>query len=430
MYPDNYALVDCNNFFVSCERVFDPSLRNKPVAVLSNNDGCIVARSNEVKALKIPMGAPVFEWQNEINKHKIQLRSSNFSLYQDMSERVFRALSEFCEQIEVYSVDEAFLRFVQMSDERSQKHLQETREKVYQWTGIPISIGCASTKTLSKLANHVAKKFEENRGVYKISNIHDNDVQPYLTKLDLDDIWGIGYRIADRLKVYNISTISDFLNSDPHFLKQKFGVQLERTWLELHGTRCHPIETNRSAKKGILCSRSFKKAYTSYKELEEAVATFSARACASMRKQNSLALSASVFITTGRHAQENYYSRFKETELSTPSSHTPTITKAIISMLKDIYVPGLKYKRAGVYLTDFFTKNDIQQNMFDSYDLEKIRENKQNMETIDELNSFWGKDTLMFGNQRINRPKIIEQSIRSARFTTNWREIPLIKCRI
>lgn len=427
MYSDNYALVDCNNFFVSCERVFNPKLRNKPVAVLSNNDGCVIARSNELKALGVPMGEPVFKLRELIDKHGVMLCSSNFSLYQDMSERVFRALAEFCEQIEIYSVDEAFLRFNWINQQRNTRYLHDITDKVYQWTGIPVSIGLAKTKTTAKLANKIAKKFSLYKNSFEIQDIYSIEVVKYLTKIDLDDIWGIGYRIARTLKTYNINTIPDFLSADPRFLRQRFGVQLERTWKELHGTRCYPISTHRSSKKGILCSRTFKQAYTSYKQVEEAISTYCARASASLRKQNSLAGTVTIFITTGRFAKAGYFTASREINLDLPTSDTPIISKAGINGLKQIYSPEHAYKRAGVFLSNFFTDNNVQRNMFVEYDIEGIKRSRQTMSTVDELNSYWGKDTVKFANQRINKPVIIEQSIRSDRYTTNWDELLVVR---
>ena len=423
---DIYAIVDCNNFYVSCERVFDPSLKDIPVGVLSNNDGCVIARSNELKAMGVPMGAPLFEWKDRFIANKVVVKSANFALYQDMSERVFRSLQEFCQEIEIYSIDEAFLR-INADSRRIQKLALEMKTNIYQWTGIPISIGLANTKTLAKLANKIAKKYTENDGIYLIRDLSHPKHSKYLEHLDLYDIWGIASRIAYNLKIYNINTIAEFLKADRHLLKQEQGVFLERTWLELHGIRCYPISPNRSPKKGILCSRTFKKALTEYDEVAKVVAKFADSASRNLRTQGSVASNVWVFLTTDRFTVEGRYSNSHLFRLSEPTDYTPEITKAALTGLKKIFRHNHKYKRAGVFLDNLSPKGQIQQNFFYEHDSSADKKRTAVMSYFDKLNNLWGKGTVMFANRILNAPQIREQNLRSPRYTTRWEELPIIR---
>lgn len=417
-YKDMYALVDCNNFFVSCERIFNPGLRKRPVVVLSNNDGCIIARSQEAKRLGLPMGAPVFKWQELIDKHNVTLCSANFSLYQDISERVFQVLKEFCEHIEIYSVDEAFLRLNITDKDRL---CREIKNSVYKWVGVPVSIGIGTTKTRAKLANRIAKEFFEQKGVYLLSTMNIK----LLRQIALEDIWGIGYRSIPALKVFNIYTIPDFLATDRQLLKQEFGVIMERTWLELKGIRCYWLNPARKPKKGILCSRTFKYAHNDYQRISEAVAGYTATAAAGLRRQMSLAGLIVVFITTGKYQQSRPVKSYEEIHLPVPTSHTPTLTKSALSSLAKIYKPGIKYKRAGVFLGHLYEEDEIQQDMFQAA-YQTAPKDKKTMFTVDFLNSRWGRGTVKFANQGINSRQITEQSRKSPRYTTNWLELPKV----
>ena len=427
MSSDIYGIVDCNNFYVSCERVFDPTLRNRPTAVLSNNDGCVIARSNELKAMGVPMGAPLFEWKDRFIENNVAVRSANFTLYQDMSERVFRSLHEFCQEIEIYSIDEAFLRIPITSPQRMLRNCIEMKETIYRWTGIPISIGLANTKTLAKLANKIAKKFIENDGVYLIEDITNYRHIKYLEHLDIDDIWGIGGRIARRLRIFDIADIPSLLQADRHLLRQEYGVMLERTWLELHSIRCYPINPHRSSKKGILCSRTFKKAYTEYNQVAQAVARFTDSASRTLRAQGSVTSRIWVFLTTDRFTPEGRYSNSHLIKLQTPTDYTPILTKKALEGLKIIFRPGHKYKRAGVFLENFYNKGEYQQNIFTTSNPKEEIKQTILMKSFDKLNSIWGKDTVKFANQMIFLNPIKEQALRSPRYTTRWQEIPVIR---
>lgn len=421
-YQDTYALVDCNNFFVSCERVFDPYLQRLPTAVLSNNDGCVVARSNEVKALGVPMGAPVFKWKDLIKQHNIQLRSANFSLYADMSRRVMLSLAEFCDQIEVYSIDEAFLRLPFALGNTNQvaitSFLLGLKQQVEQWTGIPISIGVANTKTKAKLANHIAKKNPEHKGVF----ILNDELGPYQS-LSIDEIWGIGRGNSQKLKLYGINTVGDFVRQKRAFIKQLLGVGGERTWLELNSQRCSSIRPRRPAKKSIICTRSFKNGISTYSELRQSVARFASIAAKHLRQQKLVTQTVGVSISSNRHRNDgNYYGNFTQIILPVPSSESSQLIKQATNCLDKVYKPNISYKKAGVYLYELFDQNEFQQNMFLEYNPKQIERESLRMQTIDKLNSKWGKSTIRFASEQNYNYKT-EQSIRSPRFTTSWEEL-------
>jgi len=422
-HTDMYAIADCNNFYVSCERVFDPKLNNRPVAILSNNDGCVIARSNELKQLGVPMGAPVFEWKDIFEQNNVQLRSANFPLYQDMSQRIYNCLQEFCEQIEVYSIDEAFMRFGSFETHRLISHCRIIKDKVYKWTGIPISIGIAYTKTLCKLANKISKKFPENEGIFLIEHLLDSKNVLYLSHLDISDIWGIGYRIAPKLKVLDIYTIPEFVNNSRHLLKQEFGVGIERTWLELNGVRCHPIKPSRSFKQSILCSRTFKQPRHNFDELLRSISSYTDSAGRTLRSQHSVAGCIGVFLQTNRHTNFGFYQNFRSIKMNSATNYTPTLIDYSKNALQSIFKPGYKYKRAGVLLTEICSDKEFQQNIFVQHDSDQTKKNSNLMQAVDRLNSFWGVGTIKFATQQLGTSNYVEQTMRSARYTTNWLEL-------
>jgi DNA polymerase V len=294
-----FLLIDCNNFFVSCERVFNPALKNKPVIVLSSNDGCVIARSNEAKLLGIPMGIPAFQCADLVKKHNIQVFSSNFALYGDMSNRIMYTLAQYVTALEIYSIDEAFLFIpeVTQSEELNNfyytEYAQFLRKKVLQHTGIPISIGIGPTKTLAKVANKIAKKNSEHNGVFDITH---RDKDTILEQLDVRDIWGIGSRYAKFLHAYGIHTARDFMHSNEQWIKKKLTVFGHKTLLELRGVSCLHVEEITSEKKSITVSRSFGRSVTSYIELQESVAHYISMAAQKLRAQNMAAGVITVFI--------------------------------------------------------------------------------------------------------------------------------------
>ncbi len=374
-----YALVDCNNFYVSCERVFNPKLENKPVVVLSNNDGCIVSRSNEVKALGIPMGKAAFEIKDVLEKHHVAVFSSNYTLYADMSQRVMQTLFEFTPEIEIYSIDEAFLDLSGINCPLTE-YGQQIRQTVKQWTGIPVSVGMATTKTLCKIANKLAKKSTKANGVL---NLVDS---PYLAKalerIEVVDVWGVGYRTARKLNAAGIFTALDLSRADIQWIRQTFGVEGVRTVYELRGIRCYPLEENPAAKKSLAVSRMFGRPVESIEELSEAVSMYASRAGEKLREGHLAAGVLTVFITTSRFIQKRY-ANAAAYEFGVQTNDSMEIIRAALSILEKIYRTGYAYKKAGVLLYHLVDEKKVQGNLFDTADREKA---KRLMQTIDAIN--------------------------------------------
>lgn len=413
------ALVDCNNFYVSCERVFAPKLEGQPVIVLSNNDGCAVARSAEAKALGIKMGTPVFQMQDLIKRHQIRVFSSNYALYGDLSNRVMHTLQNFTPEVEVYSIDEAFLGFL---GDVSEAALWTMRETIRRWTGIPTSIGLATTKTLAKIANRQAKGRD---GVYKLE-----DPETVLAELPVGEVWGIGRQSAKKLKRYGVETALDLQRADLRWIRRQMGVVGVRIVQELRGIPCLPLERVPQPRKSCRVSRSFGRPVTTLAELSEAIATHTARAAHKLRRDNLAASLLTVFIATNRFSQTDpYYSNAATIGLAAPTNDTRTLTQAALTVLKPLYEAGLsssftgevRYQKAGVCLTELSPANQVQQTLFDKpQDLEKAR---RLMTAIDALNRQFGAGTVRYGAEGLYQPWQTRIRQRSPRYTTRWDEL-------
>lgn len=414
-----FALVDCNNFYVSCERVFNPALEDKPVVVLSNNDGCIVSRSNEVKALGLPMGKAAFEVRDIFEKHHIEAFSSNYTLYADMSRRVIQTLFEFTPDIEIYSIDEAFLDLTGKPVPLTEygRHIQQT---VRQWTGIPVSVGIAATKTLTKIANKLAKKSPKADGVLNL--VDSPYLQKALQRIAVVDVWGVGFRTARKLNKAGIFTALDLSRADISWIRQKFGVEGVRTVYELRGIRCYPLQQNPPAKKSLVVSRMFGKNVESIEELTEAVAVYAARAGEKLREGRQAAGVLTVFITTSRFIQKRYFNT-AAVEFPVQTNDTAEIIQAALSVLKTIYRKGYVYKKAGVLLHNLVDENKVQGNLFDKADREK---SKRLMRAVDAIN-FRTNGSLQWAAEGIRRPWRAALNRKSPRFTTCWNELPAIR---
>lgn len=409
---DLFVLADCNNFYASCERVFNPKWLGKPLVVLSNNDGCIVARSKEAKELGIPMGAPLFEWKQVIEKHGVVVCSSNYVLYGDMSQRVMESLARFSPEIEVYSIDEAFLTFPQGV---TPDHLLTIRQKIGQWTGIPISLGVGPTKTLAKLANAFAKKGE---GVFSFEdqNLRDR----YFQKLPVSEVWGIGSRLTDRLNGYGIWTVSDLIAADDDWIRRHFTVTLLRTVCELRGMSCLSLEEVTAPRKSIICSRSFGKPLRDYDPIAEALSAYTARAAEKVRRQNSVVSCLEVFILTNPHSlNQPYYSRQQWLVLPEPTAHTPTLIHYAKLGLQKIYREGLEYKKVGVMFGGLVPSDSYQRDLFT-----KTPE-KQNelMALLDQANRRYGKKVLKFAAEGVAQTWKMKGEQKSPCFTTRWDDL-------
>ena len=412
------ALVDCNNFYASCERVFQPALRGKPVVVLSNNDGCVIARSNEAKALGIGMGDPWHLSKAKFEKAGVVVRSSNYTLYGDMSARVMRTLSEFSSRMEIYSIDEAFLDFTGF-DRDLQSRGQELRRTVFQWTGIPVSVGIAPTKLLAKVANRVAKKSPASGGVLSLMS---SDAQlAALASLELTDLWGVAGRLAKRLEELGISTPLELRKADARFIRERLGVVGERIVLELQGIPCLRMEQLTPDRKSIVCSRSFGRAVQQKHEMEQVVATYAARAAEKMRRQKLATATLVVFVLTNRFKPTDpQYSAQQLVQLPVVTADTGRLIRAARWGLSKIWKDGFRYKKAGVMLLDLGPASQVQADLFHSPDDDLSR---ARMAALDRLNARFGRDTVCFATSGVKRGWKLRNDYVSSRYTTNWDEL-------
>ena len=387
------ALVDCNNFYASCERLFQPALRDKPLVILSNNDGCVIARSNKAKALGIEMGEPWFICRKRVDTQGVIVRSSNYTLYGDMSARVMRVLDGFSPELEVYSIDEAFLGLGGF-ESRLEAHGRELRARVLQWTGIPVSVGIAPTKTLAKLANRTAKKSPESGGVLAL--LTHGEQEAALARVELTDLWGIASRMAERLKAIGIMTPLALRQADPKFVRLRTSVVMERMVLELQGVPCLSLEDAPADKKMILASRSFGRRVTTRRELEEAVTTFTARAAEKLRRQDLACGRVTTFAHTDRHRpQDRQYAAERSVSLAVASADTGKLNRAAVLALDAIWRPGFEYKKAGIMMTDLRLAREVQGGLFDRPDDDR---SVARMRALDSLNARFGRGTVTFAS--------------------------------
>ncbi len=420
-----FALVDVNNFYVSCERVFQPRLERVPLVVLSNNDGCAVARSNEVKALGVKMGTPWFKMKELAIEHGIRALSSNYTLYGDMSNRVATILRDFAPEIEVYSIDESFLRIETVA------HLyggapamgQIMRERIAQWTGLPVCVGCGPTKTLAKLANHLAKKNPVFDGVCDLHALSRQERLQWMHQLEVGEVWGVGRRIHARLQAMNIETVLDLRNARPADIRAQFGVVMERTCNELRGISCLDLEDIAPPKQQIMSSRSFGAAVTSLAELREAVSTHVGSAAEKLRTQGSVAAAVHVFVQTNRFKNdEPQYNAGLLVPLADVSDDTLALTESALLGLNLLFKPGYRYKKTGIMLTLLSDKTARQGTLFDD---PAARARSSNlMAAMDTLNRQYGRHTLRTGATGTTQRWAMRAENRSPRFTTQWNELP------
>lgn len=417
-----FALVDCNNFYASCERVFNPSLNNKPVVVLSNNDGCVIARSNEAKALGVPMGAPAFEYKKLFEDKNIHVFSSNYALYGDMSNRVMNLLSEFTPEIEIYSIDEAFLKFNGFEYHNLQTIAEQIKIRVTKGTGIPISIGFAPTKALAKVANKIAKKFpDKTNGIYIID---DEDKRIKAIKwTKIEDVWGIGRRHAKRLQSQNIFNAFQFTQLHDDWVRKQMSVVGLRLKHELEGKPTLDLETPKS-KKMIATTRSFEKNLKNYKDISERVATFTASCSEKLRKQNSHCNMIMVFVNTNYFLKEQpQYYRNIVINTDFPTNSTIELNKYAQIGLKAIFKDGYQYKKAGVIVMGITPNNTVQLSFFNSSNTK----HQPLMAVVDRLNQSYGNNKIKFANQSLGRQWKMKQEKLSKRFTTKIDEVITIK---
>ncbi|MCC7534421.1 MAG: Y-family DNA polymerase [Bacteroidia bacterium] len=413
-----FALIDCNNFYASCERVFRPDLNGKPIVVLSNNDGCVIARSNEAKAIGIPMGAAAFEYEQMFIYNNVQVFSANFALYGDMSNRVMNLLAEYSPEMEIYSIDECFLKLSGFDYYNLQTYGEQMRNKVTKWTGIPISIGIAPTKALAKLANRIAKKFpNRTQSVYTIDT--DEKRIKALKWLNIEDVWGIGRQHAKRLKTHGVHTAFDFTQLPDDWVAKHLAIVGLRLKHDLQGIPTLDLEEIQP-KKNIATTRSFETNYTEFEQLQERITTFAASCAEKLRNQKSCCNSLMVFIHTNGHRKDlPQYSRNIVLQLPFPTNSTLELAGFATQALKRIFKQGYAYKKAGVIVQDFTSENTLQTKLFVS----RNEKHLPLMQAMDKLNSAYGQQKVKLASQDLKRVWKMKQEKLSPRYTTKLSDI-------
>lgn len=416
--PDIFALVDCNNFYASCERLFVPSIDTKPVLVLSNNDGCVIARSQEAKSLGIKMGIPVFEIGHIIRNNNVKVFSTNYSLYGDISQRVMGILAESVPQLEIYSIDEAFLDLSFVPREKLDQFAEELRKKVTKFTGIPVTIGIAYSKTLAKAANQLAKSISSFQGILNFCGNEDkNDL---LDHLDVKDVWGVGDKFRAFFQRNGIHTAMHLKHADPYHVRNHLGIVGQRLVLELNDQPCYPLDDNPEQKKEICTSRSFGKPLTTFNELEEATTTYASKVAKKLRSQNSLAGSLLVFVMTNKFASGPQYVNYQLIHLPSPSNQTPVFIHYSRKLLKSLFRDGYKYKKSGVIVSDLIPDDGQQTSLWEK--LPTVAE-KRLMQVIDGINERSGSEAVRYAAQGTGVSWKMRQNNLSPHYTTRWEDL-------
>ncbi len=419
--PPIFALVDCNNFYASCERVFNPQLNGQPIVVLSNNDGCVVARSNEAKALGIGMGIPEFQIRPLLRAHRVQVFSSNYTLYGDMSQRVMETLEQFCSDLEVYSIDEAFLSFAGFERRNLTDYARQIRRTVKQWTGIPVSVGIAETKTLAKLANRVAKRTPNTGGVCNLLACPDRDA--LVGRMPVADVWGIGPNHARLLKQHGITTAGQLAEADDQWIRKRMGIAGLRLVMELRGVSCLELEQCPSPKQSLTCSRAFGTLIYTLAEMEEAISVYTSRVAEKLRRGRLAATVLTVSLTTNEFKEGPQYSNSLTLKLPVVTDSTSELIRCALQGIRAIYRDGYRYKKAGVMLTGLVPVGQTQADLFDSHDRRKAM---RLMAALDSINDRWGAGTLQYAASGITNAWKTQFHRRSPAYTTQWSELPIV----
>jgi len=419
-----YALVDCNNFYASCERVFQPQLIGKPIVILSNNDGCIISRSYEAKDLGIAMGAPEFKVRQELKQKNVHVFSSNYALYGDLSSRVMKILETYSPNVEVYSIDEAFLNFDGMKIPDAIAYGTQMKTRIQKWVGIPICVGFAPTKALSKVANKIAKKFQEKtKGVYAIDTEEKRIKALKWTKIE--DVWGIGYRLTKKMQAKNILTAFDFVQPyNEAFIRKEMGVVGIRLKMELEGKSVLEMEEPKD-KKNIAITRSFDGNITTFNEMKERVSTFATICAEKLRKQNSCCHGVILYLRKDKYKTEHErYNFYKMETIPFASNSSLTLSNVAVKMLKELFVEGEIYKKAGVIVTQIIPQNQKQLHLFE----EENPKHQKLMKVIDDLQKKTGERKIRLGNQDLQRTWKMKQNHLSQKYTTDFNQIMEVKC--
>ncbi len=414
------AIIDVNNFYVSCERVFNPKLENKPVVVLSNNDGCAISRSNEAKTLGIKMGTPWFKLKEFAKQENVTALSSNYTLYLDMSHRVMTLLSKFSPEQEIYSIDESFLDLTTFKSKDLIKYSQQIKTKIKQWTGLPVSIGIGSTKTLSKLANHIAKKNSSFKGVCNLNVMDQDTLETWMSHIPVNEVWGVGRSLAPKLNQLGIISVLDLKLADPDYIRQQFSIILEKTVRELNGVMCMKLKDIAEPNKEIMVSRSFGRRVKDKQELIEAITSYTSRAAERMRKQESVATSLYVYIRTSPHDNKKQYANGVNIPLFQPSDDTMVLTNAALLGLDYIFREGFDYQKAGVTLCNLTSKHQKQGSLFNG----TISHSRMNV--MDTINQRW-KGKLKLGSEGVTKEWEMKSQFKSRNYTTNWDQLLTVR---
>ncbi|MGH8114885.1 MAG: Y-family DNA polymerase [Rhodanobacteraceae bacterium] len=423
------AHIDVNAFYCSCERVFRPDLAETPLVVLSNNDGCVVARDAKVKALGVPMGMPWFQMKDTARQHGIVAFSSNYTLYGDMSRRVMDVLAQFSPDQEVYSIDESFLDLTPQPHLHGETVAKAIRQRVKQWTGLPVCVGIGATKTLAKLADWIAKHDDTKDGVCDLTAMPRTELDARLAKIEVREVWGVGRRLAERLREDGIFTIADLRAADPRRIRNRYSVTLERTVRELQGTACIDLEEVAPPKQQIIASRSFGAPVYTLQELAEPIRQYMGRAAEKLRRQGSVAGSVGAWIETNRfREQDAQYSPSLTLTMPAPSDDTVVLIQWAQRVLRRIYREGYRYVKAGVMLLDLRERNVEQQRLFEVKGRDHGECRQALMRTLDRANAKWGKGTLGVGTAGLAAPRAwtMHRENLSPCYTTRWRELPVV----
>ncbi len=422
MHP-TFALIDCNNFFVSCERLFQPGLEGKPVVVLSSNDGCVVARSNEARELGIPMGAPAFKYRYMFKERGVRQFSANFELYGDISQRITRLLTGITPRTEVYSVDESFLDLSKLEIRDYQQWGTSLRQRLLEEVGIPVSIGFAPTKTLAKLAAEHAKRDKDASGVLDLAQAPDNTRRTYLIRTPINDVWGIGRRLAPRLRAEGVHTAYDLSQLRPRLANQLMGVHGRQLVAELNGICCHELEPFGKIRQSIMHGRQFGEDTDQFAVIEAAIASLTARAATRLRAEHLLTHTATVYLNTNRH-KPGYQRLSRSAHFSTPTADTGLITSQLVAAVQAIHNPRALYHRANVLLYDLVSERGLQADLLDESDPATVAAGQAKLQALDSINARYGPRTIRYAAEDLSAAWQPKRNYRSPRYTTDWQELP------
>ncbi len=417
------ALIDGNNFYASCEQSIDPSLANHPLVILSNNDGCIIARSAEAKALGIPMGIPFFEIRDRLERLEVKVRSSNYALYGDMSQRFMSLLEVHCEELEIYSIDEAFARVKRPINNDLQPWAKKLRALIYQHLGLPIAIGIGTSKSQAKLANHLAKTIAEHAGIFDLEA--SKNLEDWLESIAIEDVWGIGHKISQWCRTRGITNARQLRDTPSNELKAKYGITAIRLQNELKGIACIPLLKHQKSKKETCVSRSFNKPITTIDELRQAISTYTVRASEKLRTQKQVAGTITIFARTSSYAP-TFHSQAATKKLQVHSNDTGTLLATSLELTEKIFRPNHLLMKAGVIMQDLQKDNFLQLNLLEQYSTEEAARREKLLKTIDRLNKRYGRNAIQWAVCGINPKWSMQRKYLSPAATTKFTDIPIV----